>query len=139
MQRIPGMVIPITPKNAFTLEEISLLSVCRMSPTYIFEFVLAMWPSMKSLMDLREDFLYEHLAVELGDALVAEWSEVEIETEFPLRYDALYALMKRLFERLIPYFATIPDGLPDQPVQTVTYQPFCDSASLLRFHVEDLL
>lgn len=135
----PGMIVSLTPANAFSLEEVRLLNECRISPLYVFEFVLAMWPSMKSLMELREDLLYEQLAAELGDTIVADWCETEIDTMFPQRYDAIYQLIKRLYERLIPHFASITDGLPGRPVQTVTYQPFSQQASFLRFHIDDTL
>lgn len=135
------LIVPITPESAFTVEEINFLREQDLTELWLFEYVLAMWGLIEdSRITNHEDMLYEQIAADIGEIIMSNrWDTATAATQmwFNQTFDRIYRLMRKLCDQLRPFLGKLPEGLPHQPVQVITYTPFTKQDSILEFHLED--
>ena len=151
------MIVPLTPRNVLTFDETQFLRSINVNEDWLFEYVLAMYGVMEDLrIANREDHMYEQLAGDLGDALMANEPDVfsnEAQDRFAKQFDKLFHLMKKVIDQIRPFVDSVSRGLPDKPVEVITFEPFIVPnprrptpapqseipyrSSLLTFHLED--
>lgn len=140
------MIVPLTPDNVLPREDLLFLDSINVGRQWLFEYVLAMYGVLEDLRTVPsrgEDHMYEQFASDLDDSLTLD---------DPKKFDHLFHLMTKIMDTLRPYVDPISAGLPDHPVEVITFEPFIVPpkgrvlspvarpkyiASLLTFHLED--
>jgi hypothetical protein len=151
------MIVPLTPANVLAFEERQFIRELGVTEEWLFEYVLAMYGVMEDLrIANREDHMYEQMAGDLGDALMAQEPDVfseEAQARFAQRFDRLFHLMKKVIDQMRPYIDPVSRGLPNAPVEVITFEPLIVPnphrptpapaanipyrSSVLTFHLED--